>query len=135
MAYKFDKLDVWKMALDYTDAIYDIADRLPRSEDFNLKSQMRRAGTSIGLNIAEGSTSQSDGEQTRFLGYAIRSLLETVACLHLIKRRNFLSDATPLRDAYTESEQLFASLQAFKSAIKPNRVHEESQNYHAGNPF
>ena len=60
MGYKFEQLEVWQLALEYTDLIYPIANKLPRSEETNLKRQIIRAATSIGLNIAEGSTSQSD---------------------------------------------------------------------------
>jgi len=90
MPFKFEKLEVWQLALEYIDLIYKIAEQLPRSEEYNLKSQMTRAATSIALNIAEGSTGQTDAEQARFLGLAIRSLLETVACQHIIKRRQYL---------------------------------------------
>jgi len=65
MGYKFEKLEVWQLALEYSDLIYQIADQLPASENFNLKSQITRAATSIALNIAEGSTSQSDPEQRK----------------------------------------------------------------------
>jgi four helix bundle protein len=91
MGFKFEKLDVWNAALDYLDLIYAIADALPKSEVYNLKSQIIRAGTSVTLNIAEGSTGQTDAEQARFLGMAIRSLIETVACQHIINRRNYES--------------------------------------------
>jgi len=50
-----------------------------------------RAATSIALNIAEGSTGQSDKEQIRFLSLALRSFLETVACIDLIEKRNYIS--------------------------------------------
>ena len=80
MGYKFERLEVWQLALEYADLIYALAEQLPRSEDFNLKSQIVRAATSVALNIAEGSTSQSNAEQARFLGLAIRSVVETVAC-------------------------------------------------------
>ncbi|MBN1811808.1 MAG: four helix bundle protein [Anaerolineae bacterium] len=132
MTYKFERLEVWQLALEYTDKIYAIAELLPRSEDYNLKSQSRRAATSIGLNIAEGSTSQSDAEQARFLGMAIRSLIETVACLHLISRRNYVTDPEMLRDAYRFSEKLFSKLQAFRTSLRkqPNRaVREETEAY------
>ena len=66
MPYKFERLEVWQLALEYIDRMYDLADRLPSSEEYNLKSQLRRAATSIALNIAEGSTGQSDAEQARF---------------------------------------------------------------------
>ena len=93
MPFKFEKLEVWQLSLDYIDLIYDIANQLPRSEEYNLKSQLTRAATSVALNIAEGSTGQTDAEQARFLGLAIRSLLETVACQHIISRRKLLPDA------------------------------------------
>lgn len=128
VAYKFEKLEVWQLALEYTDLIYAIVEQLPRSEDFNLKSQLARAATSVVLNIAEGSTSQSDAEQARFIGMAIRSVTETVACQHLINRRGYLKDTELLRHAYRFSEKLFAKLQAFRSslAVQPHsKVREE----------
>ena len=87
MSFKFEKLEVWQDAIAYIDVIYSLADLLPKHEDYNLKSQITRAATSIALNIAEGSTGQSNAEQSRFLGMAIRSLVETVACQHIIRRR------------------------------------------------
>jgi four helix bundle protein len=39
--------------LEYTDLIYELAGKLPKSEEYNLKSQIVRAATSISLNIAE----------------------------------------------------------------------------------
>jgi four helix bundle protein len=109
MPFKFEKLEVWQLALDHIDLIYEIAGQMPRSEEYNLKSQMARAATSVALNIAEGSTGQTDAEQARFLGLAIRSLLETVACQHIISRRKFLQDATLLRQAYRRAEVLVAN--------------------------
>ena len=32
--YKFEKLDVWKLALEYVDLIYELGDSLPRSEEY-----------------------------------------------------------------------------------------------------
>ncbi len=52
---------------------------------------------------------------------AIRSLVETVACQHLIDRRNYLEDPTPLREAYRFSETLFAKLPAFRSSLRAKR--------------
>ena len=117
--YKFENLEVWALALDYIDLIYGIAEQLPHGEDYNLKSQIRRAATSVGLNIAEGSTGQTDAEQARFLGLALRSLIETVACQHLINRHSYLADPTPLREAYQQSEMLARKLQAMRNAIAP----------------
>ena len=121
MGFKFEKLDVWVAALGYLDLIYTIAESLPKSEDYNLKSQIIRAGTSITLNIAEGSTGQTDAEQVRFLGMAIRSLLETVACQHIINRRDYVNDKTLLRQAYKDAQILAAQLQSMRKAITPEQ--------------
>jgi four helix bundle protein len=121
MPFKFEKLEVWQLALDYIDLTYEIANQLPQSEAYNLKSQITRAATSVALNIAEGSTSQTDAEQARFLGLAIRSLLETVACQHIINRRRFLQDTTPLRLAYRQAETLVAKLHTMRKAIAPEQ--------------
>jgi four helix bundle protein len=132
MGYKFEKLEVWQLGLEYVDLIFALADQLPQTEEFNLKSQIRRAATSITLNIAEGSTGQTDAEQTRFLGMAVRSLVETVACLHFINRRRYLPNPEPLRTAYSFSEKLFAKLQAFRTALKSGhnkKLNEEPALY------
>jgi four helix bundle protein len=122
MPFKFEKLDVWQLALEYNDVVYSIAGQLPKSEEFNLKSQFIRAATSVALNIAEGSTGQTDTEQARFLGLAIRSLLETVACQHLISRRKLLADPAPLREAYTRAETLAAKLHTMRQSIAPDKA-------------
>jgi four helix bundle protein len=131
MPFKFEKLEVWQLALDYIDLIYEIAEQLPRSEEYNLKSQITRAATSVALNIAEGSTGQTDAEQARFLGLAIRSLLETVACQHIISRREFLRDVTLLRRAYRQAEILVAKLHTMRKTIAPERpwLREEPAEY------
>jgi four helix bundle protein len=121
MPFKFEKLEVWQLALDYIDLVYEIAGKLPRSEEYNLKSQLVRAATSVALNIAEGSTGQTDAEQARFLGLAIRSLLETVACQHIISRREYMPDATNLRQAYRGAETLAAKLHTMRKAVAPEQ--------------
>jgi four helix bundle protein len=75
----------------------------------------------VALNIAEGSTSQTDAEQARFLGLAIRSLLETVACQHIISRRESLQDVTLLRQAYRQAEMLVAKLHTMRKTIAPEQ--------------
>ena len=131
MSFKFEQREVWNLALEYIDLVYEIAEELPRSEEYNLKSQLKRAATSVALNIAEGSTGQTDAEQARFLGMALRSLIETVACQHLINRREYLSDKEPLRTAYVQANTLAAKIQSMRNAISPGKqwIREESALY------
>lgn len=38
MTFKFEKLEVWQLAVDYVDAIYVLIQSLPRQEEYNLSS-------------------------------------------------------------------------------------------------
>jgi four helix bundle protein len=131
MTYKFEQLDVWKLALDYLDLIYKLGEALPRNEEYNLKSQITRAATSIALNIAEGSQGQSDPEQARFLGMAIRSLVETVACQQIIRRRGYFQDEILLNKAYEDSQILVKKLQSFRKSLANShyQVREDENTY------
>lgn len=114
--YKFQRLEVYQLALEYIDSVYHLSKQLPESERFNLRSQVERAATSVVLNIAEGSTSQSDAEQGRFLGMALRSLLETVSCWDLVERRGYVS-ANELTGVREQGHSLFVKLQAFRKRL------------------
>ena len=131
MPYKFEQLDVWKLALDYIDLVYRVVETLPRSEEHNLKSQITRAATSIALNIAEGSQGQSDAEQARFLGMAIRSLIETVACQQIIRRRGYFQDEDLLKKMYDDSQLLAKKLQSFRKTLSSSqyRIREDFSNH------
>jgi len=117
MAYKFEKLEIWHLSLDYLDLLYDIAQQLPDIEKYNLNSQLIRAGTSISLNIAEGSTGQSDPEQRRFLGIAVRSAIETVACVSIIKRRDYVPENELIQDSEKTAEILIRKIQAMRNTL------------------
>jgi four helix bundle protein len=115
--YKFQRLGVYQLALEYVDLVYTLAHLIPDSERFNLRPQLQRAATSIVLNIAEGSTGQTDAEQRRFLGLALRSYVETVACFDLLERRRLLKSAE-VEPSRQLGHQLFMKLQAMRRALK-----------------
>ena len=112
MAFKFEQLRVWQAALVFGEKINVPADSFPRKELFNLSSQIRRAADSIGLNIAEGSTGQSNAEQKRFLMFANRSALEIAACLNKAKLRSDIDEKAFLI-LYAEPGTLVKMIQAF----------------------
>jgi four helix bundle protein len=131
MTFKFEKLDVWQMSLEYSDLIYGLAEKLPEKEKYNLSSQITRAATSISLNIAEGSTGQSNPEQNRFLGLALRSLIETVACQRLITRRKYVTDNEYLNHVDLKAQELAKRINAFRRALtgSDRNIKEEQASY------
>lgn len=117
MAFKFENLEVWKLSLEYVDKIYEIANLLPAKEEYNLKTQIIRSATSVSLNIAEGSTGQTDAEFARFIGMAIRSGIEVIACLHLVKRRGYI-EAKVFSQTYEFGEKLLVKLQSLRKKLR-----------------
>jgi four helix bundle protein len=115
--FKFENLVIWQKAMDYGEMIFTLSRQFPEDELYNLISQIRRAADSISLNISEGSIGQSDPEQKRFMGYAIRSLAEVVTCLYKAFRRKYISEAE-FNEAYEYAFNLMNMMIAFKNKIK-----------------
>lgn len=105
MAFKFENLKVWHKAMDMNDAIFLLSKTFPADERYNLNSQIKRAADSVVLNIAEGSTSQSNAEIARFLNYSMRSVVEVVCALFIAKRRNYI-DKIKFDEMYYSCEEL-----------------------------
>jgi four helix bundle protein len=66
--------------MEFGEQINTIVYNFPKTELFNLSSQIRRAANSIALNILEGSIGQTSPEFKRFMSYSIRSLAKAVTC-------------------------------------------------------
>lgn len=81
MPFKFEKLIVWQKAVDLSDFVNQVTKSFPKEEIYILTSQMKRAADSVSLNIAEGSTGQTNPEFKRFLSIALRSAIEIVGCI------------------------------------------------------
>lgn len=53
MSFKFERLDIWKLAMDFGEDMNKLSDSFPKKEMFNLSSQLRRASDSVALIEAE----------------------------------------------------------------------------------
>lgn len=56
--FRFQDLDIWKLAIEIADELFDIADELEQKHLFRFAEQLRCAGMSMSNNIAEGSGSK-----------------------------------------------------------------------------
>ncbi|RLE20253.1 MAG: four helix bundle protein [Acidobacteria bacterium] len=88
--FEFEKLDVYRITLDFVATADGVAERLPRGRAY-LKDQIRRAANSIPANLAEGVGEFSPAEKVRFYRIARRSAVECASHL-LVCRRLKLSD-------------------------------------------
>ena len=116
MPFKFEQLVVWQLAVDLSDKVNLLCKTFPKDELFILSQQMKRAADSVSLNIAEGSTGQSNPEFNRFLGYSLRSAIEVVGCLYLAKRRNYIHE-NEFTELYDFIDSLCKKIQALRNYL------------------
>lgn len=116
MPFKFESLDIWKMSMDLAEEAHDLIKKFPKFEMFGLSSQFQRAADSVSLNISEGSIDQTNPEQRRFLGYAIRSIAECITCIYKARRRNYITQEE-FEKFYKGEEILIAKTIKFKKGI------------------
>ncbi len=76
--YSFEDLDVYKLAREFSREISQLIKKLPNAEDYNLKSQMRRAKLSMTNNIAEGFGRYHYQENIQFCRQSRGSICELI---------------------------------------------------------
>lgn len=87
----FTDLDAWQKGHMLVIAIYKATSSFPRSEEFGLASQMRRAAVSITSNLAEAFSRNSRNEKVQFYSIAGGSLTELQNQLLVARDVGFLS--------------------------------------------
>lgn len=90
MKHNFKNLNIWKRSIDLAVDIYETTENFPKSEEFGLKSQLRRCAVSVPSNIAEGSSRSSNKDFNRFLEIGQGSLYEMQTQVIISSRRNFI---------------------------------------------
>lgn len=92
MAFRFREWQVYKDARLMRKTLkHRVLPKITKEEQYDLGSQLRRAMTSVILNIAEGSYRKSDKDFARFLNQSITSLYEVVSCLDLALDDGFIN--------------------------------------------
>lgn len=88
----YKKLVVWRKAHVLVLQVYQLTNRFPKSEMFNLTSQLRRASTSIPTNIAEGCGKFTRKSFANYLQDAFSSTQEVEYLTFLSYELKYLSD-------------------------------------------
>ena len=108
----FRQLKVWQKAHELTLAVYQLTATFPREELYGLSSQLRRAGSSIAANLAEGCGRNGDAELARFCSMAMGSASELE--YHLLLGRDLKlikdKDYEALDHRTTELKRMLAAL-------------------------
>jgi len=106
----FRQLSVWQKSHKLTLSIYNITRTFPREERFGLTSQLRRAASSIGANIAEGCGRNTRIEFRRFLDLAMGSASEVEYFLLLAFDLGLITQVSygPAEKGITEIKRMLA---------------------------
>ncbi|MCW0046427.1 four helix bundle protein [Brevundimonas sp. BT-123] len=110
-------LDVWKLSLDWVEAVYRCSASWPSDERVGLISQVRRAAVSVAANIAEGAGRKGTGEFIQFIGVARGSLAEVETHLLIAGRLGYLTP-DQLQPLFAEMERIGRMLSALSTRLK-----------------
>lgn len=95
--------------------VYDIARRLPASEQYELARQIRRAATSVPANIAEGHARRGRG-YLNHVRIALGSIAELETHLHVAIRLGLLQ-SDQVQNLFAEATTLTRMLHALRKAL------------------
>jgi four helix bundle protein len=94
MSYNdFVDMPVWKMSNKVVEDVYSLCLKLPRSEDYALSSQLKRAALSIPANIAEAFGRNHTKDKINFYYFARGSAFEVRSHITIATNLKFFSNS------------------------------------------
>jgi len=115
--FRFQDLEIWQLAIQIADELFDVADELEKKRLYRFAEQLRAAGMSMSNNIAEGSGSSSNKEFKQFLNVARRSTFENANILILLHKRSLITDES-LERFLDQLDHLCRKITNFQGSMK-----------------
>jgi len=115
--FEHEKLNVYQVAIEFLVVADEIASGLPKGRAY-MADQLRRASSSISLNIAEGAGEFSKGDKARFYRMSRRSATECAGILDACRVLQ-LSDEPLLQRGRELLVRIVAMLTAMVLRLKP----------------
>ena len=115
--FRFQDLEIWQLAIEIADELFDLADELEKKRLYRFAEQLRAAGMSMSNNIAEGSGSSSNKEFKQFLNVARRSTFENANILILLHKRKLITDES-LERLLDKLDHLCRKITNFQDSLK-----------------
>lgn len=112
--FYYRKLNVYQRSKSLSKYIYTVLQKFPIEEKFALCSQIRRAITSVPINIAEGFGRFSSKEKSHFIQIAYGSLTEVMCEIEISLDNEYI---TQEEFNYIEEEIIILSKQLSKLNI------------------
>src|SRR3990172_5648010 len=113
---EFEKLDVYKLAENLGDEVWQLITEWRHFEKDTIGKQITRSADSIAANIAEGTGRGTYQDNKRFVRMARASLYETRHWLRRVYKRNLMTDEQVQR-IKPIMEELAPRLNAYLNSI------------------
>ena len=110
--FNFEKLDVWKKAIEFADLVYSATRNFRAEERFGLTNQMRRAAVSLSSNRI------SKTDFARFAEIATGSVFEVVSQAFIGRGQGFLGEDA-FRAIYDAAEEQSRMLSGLRKSLVP----------------
>ena len=116
MKFNFEKLEVYKDAVEFANQIYEATKAFPKSEVLGITNQLRESSVSIPSNIAEGN-SRGKKEFIHFLNIALGSSYECVPLLEISKRQKYVQHKN-FNALLDKLHKISAKISALKNSLR-----------------
>ncbi|MEK9181235.1 MAG: four helix bundle protein [Patescibacteria group bacterium] len=116
MSYRFQNWQVYKDARSLRQEINELTKSFPKTEQFILTNQIRRAVLSVVLQIAEGSNRKTEKDKNLFINRSLTSLDEVVACLDCALDDQYITEAGH-KEMLAKVENISKQLRGFEKFI------------------
>jgi four helix bundle protein len=118
--FTFEKYDLYQRSVKFANSIYNITKKFPKSEQFGLCSQLKRASMSLSFNLAEGFCNHYKKEKIHYYRIAKGSIHECIPGLTLALTQEFIN-SEEYKKLYNECFNLSRMISGLIKTIE-NRV-------------
>lgn len=110
-------LTFWPDITQFVVRVYRFSTCLPKTEMYNLGSQVKRSAVSVRLNVVEGAACETLAEFARFLEIAYRSLRESLTCVELAVELGMCTMET-VEELLALGDRLDGAIYAYRKALR-----------------
>ena len=117
MPFRFEGLEIWHKAREFSAKIYEVTVKFPQHELYGLAGQMNRASNAVALLIAEGAGLDTNAQFNRRLGLAVGETFEVVSGSFLALDRKYVT-AEQQAAIYEWADALARKINAFRNTLR-----------------
>jgi four helix bundle protein len=117
MSFRFEGLEIWHRAREFSARIHEITVKFPRHEVYALADQINRAADAVSLLIAEGSGLQTNALFSHRLGLAVGETFEVVSGSFLALDRRYINPEDQAQ-IYEWGNALARKINSFRNTLK-----------------